>query len=933
MDSAWHAMDVDALLRDLRTGRKGLQAKEASRRLIEYGPNELEEKKRRTAIQMLLGEFKDVFILMLIAATVFSVIVGYYESLLYPASGIETYADAIAIGVIVLLVVVAGFVQEYRAEKAVDALKRLAAPKARVLRDGREAIIYAREVVPGDLLLIETGDTVPADARVVEAVELKADEAVLTGESTPVNKMLAVLSPETPTADRKNMLHMATHTVYGRGKAVVVATGMSTEFGKVAELVQTAKEEETPLQRRLDRFAAKLGRIVVVVCVVIFSIEVFDVLASHVLSVEGFIHAFMSSVSLAISAVPEGLPAIITITLAFSARELAKRNAIVRKLSSAESLGAVTFICSDKTGTLTKAQMTVRRLHTNDKTFDVSGTGYEPKGAFQQGERALVPQKDQALMLLLRIGALCTNAELVKEDNGTWSVTGDPTEGALVVAAAKAGLSKKTLEKDFPRAAEVPFTSERKRMTTVHSTPEGERVAYVKGAPEIILERCAYIWQGGRERKLTGTHTGRLLEINAQFASNALRVLAMAYRKLPGSLAELEEETLEKDLVFVGLEGMIDPPREAAIEANHRCQQAGIRTVMITGDHKLNATAIAREVGIYKKDSIVLTGAELDQMDDEDFRKMVKKVSVYARVSPHHKLRIVQALKAEGEIVAMTGDGVNDAPAIKTADVGVAMGMSGTDVTREASDLVLTDDNFATMVKAVEQGRTIYDNIRKYARFLISCNFDELLVIGSFAILQGLFGALLFPLPLVPFMILWINLATDGAPAVALASDPPDEDVMKRPPRNPQEGILHGMGRFIAASFILQSIGTVLVFSLEYYLFPAHGFGTLLTYREATTAAFVQAAFFELFVVWNCRSETRSVWRMGRRNFKNKLFVAAEVISIVATLAICYIPATANMFGLVPLSPLDLVIVLAVASWGFLVLPELFIRKGTQQSL
>jgi Ca2+-transporting ATPase len=924
--SAWHALETTQVLRDLQTDSGGLSSEEAKKRLAEYGYNELKEKKRRTLLQMFLGEFKDVFILMLIAATIFSVVIGFYEAISTPGSGLETYADAIAIGIIVVLVAITGFVQEYRAEKALDALKRLAAPKARVLRNGKEAMIFSREVVPGDILIVETGDTIPADARILESVELKTDEAVLTGESTPVTKSLAVVKADTPIADQKNMLHMATHTVYGRARAVVVSTGMNTEFGAIAELVQTAGEEETPLQRKLDKFASKLGKIVIAICVIIFAIEAVDVLTTGTISIEGFIQAFMSSVSLAISAVPEGLPAVITVTLAFSARGLAKRNAIVRRLSSAETLGAVTFICSDKTGTLTKGQMTVRRLYVNGRTLEVTGVGYEPRGEFRQGSLELVPQEDKNLTLLLRIGALCSNADVDRSENDVSSVVGDPTEGALIVAAGKAGMQKKALEQDFPRVAEVPFTSERKRMTTVHSTVQEERHAYVKGAPEVVLEYCEYVSEDGKEVKLTPAKRKAILEVNEQFAGDALRVLAMAYRKLAPSLKDLGETTLEKELVFVGLEGMIDPPRKEAIEANRRCQEAGIKTVMITGDHKLNATAVAKEVGIYREGSVVLTGAELDRMSDAEFARIVENVSVYARVSPHHKLRIVQALKAKGEIVAMTGDGVNDAPAVKTADIGVSMGLSGTDVTREASDLVLTDDNFATMITAVEQGRTVYDNIRKYGRFLISCNFDELLVIGTFAILGGLFGTVLFPLPLLPFMILWINLVTDGAPAVALALDPPDPDIMKRPPRRPEEGILYGMKWFILASFILQSFGTIFIFSLRYYVFPAYGFGSPLSYRDAATAAFVQAAIFELFVVWNCRSETRSVWRMGRQNFRNKFFVIAEVVSVLATLGICYIPFTATLFGLVPLPLPDLLLVFGVASLGFFVLPELLMR-------
>lgn len=928
MSSAWHSMDKEEVIQALKTSPRGLTTEEAKKRLTQYGYNELKEKKRRTALHMFIDEFKDIFILLLIAATVFSTIIGYYELSTNPELGfLETYADSITIGVIVILVAIAGFIQEYRAEKAIEALKKLAAPRARVLRDGKEAIIPAREVVPGDILVLEAGDTVPADARVIERVELKADEAVLTGESTPVNKDLLTVKPEAPVADRRDMLFMATHTVYGRGKAVVASTGMHTEFGKIAELVQTAEEEETPLERKLDSFATKIAKIVVIVCVIIFALEAFDVIASRTLNVEGFIQAFLSAISLAISAVPEGLPAIVTITLALSAREYAKRNAIIRKLSSAESLGATTVICSDKTGTLTKGEMTVRRVYADNKILEVTGAGYEPKGEFRKGADSITPQDEQELSLLLSIGTLCSNADLSQSEKGSWTVIGDPTEGALIVAGAKGGCEESSLEKSFPRVAEVPFTSERKRMTTVHSTPDGHRVAYMKGAPEIVLERCSSILEEGEEKKLTAAKRKRILEVNEEFAGDALRVLGMAYRKLPESLNEFNEKTVEDNLVFVGLQGMIDPPREEAVKANQTCQEAGIKTVMITGDHKLTAMAVAKEIGILKENSKVLTGTELDGINDEEFGKIVEDVAVYARVSPEHKLRIVKALKAKGEIVAMTGDGVNDAPAVKSADVGISMGISGTDVTREASDLVLTDDNFATIVKAVEQGRVSYDNIRKYARFLISCNFDELLVIGTFAVLGGLFGTNLFPLPLLPAMILWINLATDGAPAVALSMDPPDEDVMKRPPRKPNEGILHGMAAFIIASFTLQSIGTILVFAIEYYLFPAHGFGTPETYKEATTAAFVQAALFELFVVWNCRSETRSVWRMGRDSFKNKYFVIAEIISISATLGIAYIPITAQMFGLVPLTPTDFLYIFGVAFWGFFVLPELFMRR------
>lgn len=939
MAGPWHVKSTDEALRELNSGRKGLSEQEVKSRLQQYGFNELKEKKRRTPLQMFLSEFKDIFILLLIAATIFSAIIGYYELQQpglpgeAPKDAIETYADAIVIGAIVILVAIAGFVQEYRAEKALDALRKLAAPKARVMRESKETIILAREVVPGDILVLESGDHVPADARLVESIELKTNEAILTGESTPVGKdASAVLPGDAHVNDRRNMIFTATHVVYGRGKAVVTSTGMGTEFGKIAELVQEAEEEETPLQRKLDSFAKKIAKVVVAVCLVIFALEAFEVVSvmlhgKGVLELEGFIQAFMSSISLAISAVPEGLPAIVTISLALGARGLAKRNAIIRKLSAAEGLGAVTVICSDKTGTLTKGEMTTRRLYVNEGFVDVSGVGYEPKGEFQQDTKLLNPVADRDVSMLLRIGSLCSNAQLEQNEKKAWMIVGDPTEGALIVAAAKAGFSQEGLIEQYPRLGEVPFTSERKRMTTVHLTPEKRKVAFMKGAPETVLERCGRVLENGREENLTDAKRKNILETNENMASSALRVLAMAYQWLPDELNDFNDKTVEERLVFVGLEGMIDPPREESIEANRKCETAGIRTVMITGDHKLTAVAIAKEIGIMKKESLVLTGVELEAMNDEDFERIVENVAVYARMSPEHKLRIVKALKAKGHVVAMTGDGVNDAPAVKAADIGVSMGITGTDVTREASDLVLTDDNFATIVKAVEQGRVIYDNIRKYARFLISCNFDELLVIGSFAILGGIFSPELFPLPLLPPMILWINLVTDGAPAVALATDPPDEGVMERKPRKPDEGILHGMGMFMLASFILQAVGTILVFCLEYYIWPAHGFGTAETLREARTTAFVQAAMFELFVVWNCRSETRSVWRMGRESFRNKFFVIAEIISITATIGITYVPITARMFGLSPLSLADLAYVIGVASWGFFVLPEVFMRR------
>ena len=638
MADAWHSKETEQVLNELKVDQQGLSSEEAKRRLDEFGYNELKEKKKVTPFQIFLRQFKDVFVLMLIAATVISFLIG------------ET-VDAVTIAVIVILNSVVGFVQEYRSEKAMEAMKKLTAPKARVMRNGDETVVDAREIVPGDIVFLEAGDRVPADGRLIETVDLKADEAVLTGESTDVTKGVSAVKEDTPIADRKNSVFMATHMTYGRGKAVITATGMKTEFGKIAELVQTMETEESPLKQKLERFAKKLGIVIVALTAVIFALELYEIFILGVVEPGGIISsvldAFEVSIALAVSAVPEGLPAIVTVSLALGARELAKRNAILRKLTSAETLGATTVICSDKTGTLTKGEMTVRKIHVNGKMFDVTGAGYEPKGEFLVDDKAVSPQKNPELELLLRANTLNANAHYDGK-----RVIGDTTEGALIVAATKAGIAKKDAEEMYPRVHEVPFTSERKRMTTVHKTPEGKLVAYVKGAPEMILERSTRILKDEKVKKLTVEDKEKILAINEQMAKDALRVLGVAYKNVPADAVEkFDEEDYESDLVFLGLSGMIDPPRPEAKEANARCRQAGIKTVMITGDHKLTAVAIAKELGMLHSDK-VLIGVELDDLNDTEFEKVVEEVSVYARVSPEHKLRIVKALKKKGEIVA-----------------------------------------------------------------------------------------------------------------------------------------------------------------------------------------------------------------------------------------------------------------------------------------
>jgi Ca2+-transporting ATPase len=903
-------MSAQEVMEELKTDPKGLTSKEASERLQKYGYNELIERKRVSPFQIFLNQFKDIFVIMLLIAIALSVVIGWYKG-----GEFEEYVDAITIGVIVALNATVGFIQEYRSEKAIEAMKKLAAPRARVLRDGKETVISAREVVPGDIILLEAGDRIPADARLIETVELKTEEAALTGESTPINKTVETIDEKTPVADRQNMVFMGTHTTYGRGKAVVVATGMQTEFGKIAEMVQAVEEEETPLKQKLERFAKKLGIIIVIACAAIFVLEILRYMevipriagdgssAEHV----DILGMFMTAVALAVSAVPEGLPAVVTVCLALGARELAKRNAVLRRLSSAETLGATTVICSDKTGTLTKGEMTVRKIYVGGKIIDVTGVGYEAKGEFLLDGKPLDPKSDDDLLLILRASTLCTNAQYDGK-----SIIGDTTEGALIVAAAKAGMTKEELEKIYPRVYEVPFTSERKRMTTVHKSSEGKILAYVKGAPEVVLERCTHVIVEGEIKKLTEKKRREILEVNEKMASEALRVLGVAFKELASSsTGKFDDDLLENDLVFVGLAGMIDPPREEAKIAVKKCEEAGIKTVMITGDHKLTAVAIAKELGMLKSD-MALTGVELDALSDEEFEKIVEKVSVYARVSPEHKLRIVRALKKKGHIVAMTGDGVNDAPALKQSDIGVAMGITGTDVTREAADIVLADDNFATIVNAVEGGRTIYDNIRKFSFFLMRCNFDELALIGTFALL-GL------ELPLTAPMILWLNLVTDGGPALALTMDPPEKDVMKRPPRNPNEGVLHGRIASIIATFTLQFVLTGGLFYWQYYLLP----GPLTSEKlaQARTMAFVRATLQELFVVWNCRSDKRSVWRMGREAFNNKFLVISVIASAIATILVPLF----GLFGTVWLDdPMEWAIAITASLSGLFILPEVF---------
>jgi len=862
-EKPWHSMEVDEVLQALRAEKEGLSTEEVQKRLKEYGPNELKKEKRKSPVRLFLEQFTDILIIILLIATALSMAIG------------EVY-DAIVIIAIVIACAVLGFFEEYRAEKALEALKKMTAPTATVLRDGKEVQIQTSEVVPGDILLLYTGDKVPADARLIEAVNMKTDEAPLTGESTPVNKNVKPLPEDTPVSDRRNMVFTGTVVVYGRGKAVVTSTGMNTEFGKIAKMVQTVEEEETPLEKRMAHVGKWLGILSVAVCLFV---AVFGIIRGRAI-----LDMILWGISLAVAAVPEALPAVVTGALAVGMYRMAKENAIVRRLPAVETLGCTSIICSDKTGTMTKGEMTVERIYVNGKAVKVTGVGYEPQGDFLYEDKKLDPAKEKELQMLLKAAVLCNDSKLEKTE-GRWTVKGDPTEGALVVAAAKAGLWKEEVEKKEPRINEIPFSSERKRMTTVHESGE-KKIAYMKGAPEIVLERCTKVYMNGKARRLTSEIRKQILAINEAMAVQALRNLGFAYKELPESKTSLSEEE-EEGFVFLGIMGMIDPPREEVKDAIYMCRKAGIKVVMVTGDHKLTAVAVAKELNLIgekeNEEGRVLTGAELDKLSDEEFEKIVENVVIYARVSPEHKVRIVKALRKKGYICAMTGDGVNDAPALKMADIGVAMGITGTEVTKEASDMVLTDDNFATIVRAVKEGREIYDNIKKYLTYLLRCNIMEILV---------LFIAMMFSreaesaIALTTIQILWVNLTTDGLPAIALGVDPGDPDLMERKPRNPKESIFTtDVKIYLSAVPILM---TILLLGTYFY--------TLYNYNlmEARTQLFTSIVLMELANAICARSLKYTVFKVGV--FKNKFLWVAILSSLAMQLAVLYIPGVQGLF-------------------------------------
>jgi len=920
----WHALKTEEVLGHLKVEGNGLTSEEAKRRLDLYGPNQLTEAPRPTFLQTLWEQLNSFVVILLIGASLISALLG-------------DYVEAAAIMAIVVLNAVLGIVQERRAEEALAALKKLAAPDAQVVRDGHRISVPSYELVPGDLVFLESGNFIPADIRLLEAINLRVEEASLTGESLAVQKNAAtVLDKNVPLGDRKNTAFMGTVVSYGRGRGVVTSTGMHTQLGLIASMLQNVEVEETPLQRRLDQLGKSLsvGALFLVAIVFIVALinytninELFTSPVAYFSEyIEQITEVFIIAISLAIAAVPEGLPAVVTISLALGMREMIKRHALIRKLSSVETLGSATVICSDKTGTLTQNEMTVTRLWADGQFIDVTGTGYVPRGDFKINDEKVTISKYPAALTTLWLGLLNNDSSLEttgeEDSQKTYRIVGDPTEGALLVAAAKAGAPYVEIKEAYPRENEVPFDSERKRMITVHdvATPRAEDpspftdeklknydVIVVKGAPDVVLELCTqYQDINDKPQPLDDVARQRILAANDDMTKGALRVLGVAYRvakDVPDNPENIKAEELEKDLVFVGLIGMIDPARAEVKPALERAREAGIRTVMITGDYPNTARAVAETIGLLQHGRKLMTGAQLDALSDEELKNVIEDTAVFARVSPEHKMRIVDALQANDEVVAMTGDGVNDAPAIKRADIGVAMGITGTDVAKETADMVLTDDNYASIVAAVEQGRVIYSNIRKFVFFLLSSNVAEIMII-FLATLAGL------PAPLTAIQLLWLNLITDGAPALALAVEKGDPDIMQQKPRAKSEPIVNrsmmlglGVQTIVQTGAVLGAFALGLIWHLEA---GALVVGNPITYllqhdwrgvdvQTAETMAFVTLSLCELFRAYTVRSERASLFSIGI--FSNRYMQYAVGLSITLLLLVCSVPFLQPIFN------------------------------------
>ncbi|RPK28296.1 cation-translocating P-type ATPase [Paenibacillus xylanexedens] len=898
----WHQLSDEELRNTLGVSpQEGLTDEAVAEKRKVVGSNELSEGKRISPITLLLNQFKDFMVLVLMGATLVSGLLG-------------EYLDAVTIVAIIVLNAILGFVQEFRAERSLRALKQLSAPLAKVLRSGQEVHLAAKQLVPGDIVMVESGDRIPADVRWLQTNSLDVEESALTGESVPVSKhCLPIADEDVPLGDQKNIGFMGTMVTRGTAKGVVIRTGMETEMGKIADLIQNTEEQETPLQHRLEQ----LGKILIFVAL---GLTIMVVVAG-ILHGQPAVGMFLAGVSLAVAAIPEGLPAIVTIALALGVQRMIKRKAIVRKLPSVETLGCASVICSDKTGTLTQNKMTVTDVWLEGRNIKVTGDGYAPEGQMLENGRTVELKSDQSLRRMLQISALCNNAsivesvasevgskkkgkdtkkdgkkntkkgdlqeETVQRDNVFWELKGDPTEGALVTLASKMGLTPAGLKELYARQQEFPFDSERKRMSVlVHH--QGGRMIYTKGAPDVLIGHCSYILWEGKVVPFTGTLRQKVMAANESMAGAALRVLGMAYREVRKEEKVADEQAAESQLVFVGLAGMIDPPRREVRDAIATCRKAGIRTVMITGDHGTTAEAIAHQLGILPRGGASLSGQQLAGMTDEQLDKQVEGIYVFSRVSPEHKLRIVKSLQRKGHVVAMTGDGVNDAPAIKAADIGIAMGITGTDVTKEASALILSDDNFSTIVAAIEEGRNIYENIRKFIRYLLASNVGEILTM-FFAMMMGL------PLPLVPIQILWVNLVTDGLPAMALGVDQPEKDLMEHKPRGAKENIFaRRLGWKIVSRGVLIGLCTLGAFWLTLQAAPDNP-GQLI---KAQSVAFATLVLAQLIHVFDCRS-SRSIFH--RNPLQNKYLVLAVISSVVLMLVVMYVEPLQPIFKTVPL--------------------------------
>jgi len=883
----WYRQSIEETCKALGTDpTAGLKSEEVRSRLEKYGPNELAHKEGPGIFRMFVEQLKDFMVIILIIASIISI-------------AINEVTDSLVIIGIVIVNAVLGVIQEYRAGKALEALKKMSAPNAKVIRDGQTQTIPAGGLVPGDVVLLETGDYIPADVRLTSSVNLKVEEAALTGESVPVEKDAGTrLDGDIGLGDQVNCGFMSTIVTYGRGSGIVTSTGMGTVIGNIAKMIQEDKEEDTPLQRKLAQMGKLLGTACLVICAVVFAMGLFRG--------EPVLKMFMTAVSLAVAAIPEGLPAVVTIVLALGMQRMVKHNSIMKKLHAVETLGSTTVICSDKTGTLTQNQMTIVKMYTFGQEIDVTGDGYNPTGSLTVSGKDISLSEEPAIARLLEIQVLCNDARLehITEDGSDeWRIIGDPTEGAMVVAAAKAGIDRNEINRAQPRLQEIPFDSQRKLMTTFHRTKDNKMAAFTKGAPDILIERCTHIMRSdGSVEPITPEDVETIMAENKTLASQAFRVLAMAFKIVSGIPEHPTPEQDEKNLVFCGLVGMIDPPRAEAIEAIKVCKSAGIRAVMITGDYRDTAAAIARQLGIIETGKEVLTGAELNRMDDAQLDEAVKTVSVFARVSPEHKVRIVQAIKDNGGIAAMTGDGVNDAPALKRADIGVAMGITGTDVAKESADMIITDDNFSSIVAAVEEGRVIYSNIRKFVFFLMSCNVGEILII----FLSMVFN---WPIPLQPIHLLWVNLLTDALPALALGTEKKEPGLMEEPPRNPNESIIN---RDMMISIGVQSlVMTAAVLASFYYGWQDHGLEMGQTY------ALVTLITCELLRAYTARSEKYPLWKIGV--FSNRSMNLAFVISFALLAVILVVPGLRGVFNVQLFHWYDWDFVIAVA-----ILPLLF---------